>query len=199
MVSVIRRWVLMVLVLLSGIGASAASAPMFERLDSLIAAQPQIIAAKEARLAQMKAELARVTSLSQRYALMSRLYEEYAAYQYDSAYAYVSQCLALARQMSDDRLLNESRLDLAHILKVFVALGQAQKAFLDHVFTVGMVLQIAESHAIDRRHVFPVQLSQADAGKFQLAFHVLSSLPVIFSPFHKTDEVAERFHAFSFF
>ena len=90
-------------------------------------------------------------------------------------------------------------LDLAHILKVFVALGQAQKAFLDHVFTVGMVLQIAESHAIDRRHIFPVQLSQADAGKFQLAFHVLSSLPVFFSPFHKTDEVAERFHAFSFF
>ena len=87
MVSVIRRWVLMVLVLLSGIGASATSAPMFERLDSLIAAQPQIIAAKEARLAQMKAELAGVTSLSQRYALMSRLYEEYAAYQYDSAYA----------------------------------------------------------------------------------------------------------------
>ena len=127
MVSVIRRWVLMVLVLLSGIGASATSAPMFERLDSLIAAQPQIIAAKEARLAQMKAELAGVTSLSQRYALMSRLYEEYAAYQYDSAYSYVSQCIDLARAMGDERLLNESRLNLAHILSTACLMDKAKQ------------------------------------------------------------------------
>ncbi len=127
MVSVIRRWVLMVLVLLSSIGASAASAPMFERLDSLIAAQPQIIAAKEARLAQMKAELAGVTSLSQRYALMSRLYEEYAAYQYDSAYAYVSQCIDLAQVMGDERLLNESRLNLAHILSTACLMDKAKQ------------------------------------------------------------------------
>jgi len=127
MVSVIRRWVLMVLVLLSGIGASAASAPMFERLDSLIAAQPQIIAAKEARLAQMKAELAGVTSLSQRYALMSRLYEEYAAYQYDSAYSYVSQCIDLAQVMGDESLLNESRLNLAHILSTACLMDKAKQ------------------------------------------------------------------------
>ena len=127
MVSVIRRWVLMVLVLLSGIGASATSAPMFERLDSLIAAQPQIIAAKEARLAQMKAELAGVTSLSQRYALMSRLYEEYAAYQYDSAYSYVSQCIDLAQVMGDERLLNESRLNLAHILSTACLMDKAKQ------------------------------------------------------------------------
>ena len=127
MVSVIRRWVLMVLVLLSGIGVSATSAPMFERLDSLIAAQPQIIAAKEARLAQMKAELAGVTSLSQRYALMSRLYEEYAAYQYDSAYSYVSQCIDLAQVMGDERLLNESRLNLAHILSTACLMDKAKQ------------------------------------------------------------------------
>ena len=117
----------MVLALLSGIGASATSAPMFERLDSLIAAQPQIIAAKEARLAQMKAELAGVTSLSQRYALMSRLYEEYAAYQYDSAYSYVSQCIDLAQVMGDERLLNESRLNLAHILSTACLMDKAKQ------------------------------------------------------------------------
>ena len=122
-----RRLMLMVLVLLCNIGASATSAPSFERLDSLIAAQPNIIADKEARLAKMKAELAGVTSLSQRYALMSRLYEEYAAYQYDSAYAYVSQCIDLARAMGDERLLNESRLNLAHILSTACLMDKAKQ------------------------------------------------------------------------
>ena len=122
-----RRLMLMVLVLLCSIGASATSAPSFERLDSLIAAQPDIIADKEARLAKMKAELAGVTLLSQRYALMSRLYEEYAAYQYDSAYAYVSQCIDLARAMGDERLLNESRLNLAHILSTACLMDKAKQ------------------------------------------------------------------------
>ena len=75
----------------------------------------------------MKAELAGVTSLSQRYALMSRLYEEYAAYQYDSAYSYVSQCIDLAQVMGDERLLNESRLNLAHILSTACLMDKAKQ------------------------------------------------------------------------
>ncbi|MBR2085013.1 MAG: hypothetical protein IJ879_10575, partial [Muribaculaceae bacterium] len=108
------------------ISSSAASSVDFSRLDSLIAEQSHIIDRKEAHLLQLKERLSRETAPADRYGTIKQLYEEYAAYQYDSAYAYVSQCLALARQMSDDRLLNESRLDLAHILSTACLMDQAR-------------------------------------------------------------------------
>ena len=118
-------WVI-VLVLAGVISASAASHDNFSRLDSLIAEQSHIIDRKEAHLSQLKERLSRETAPAERYGTMKQLYEEYAAYQYDSAYAYVSHCLALARQMNDDRLLNESRLDLAHILSTACLMDQAR-------------------------------------------------------------------------
>ena len=120
-----RLWA--IVVALAGIiSSSAASSVDFSRLDSLIALQSHIIDRKEAHLSQLKERLSRETAPTDRYGTIKQLYEEYAAYQYDSAYAYVSQCLALARQMSDDRLLNESRLDLAHILSTACLMDQAR-------------------------------------------------------------------------
>lgn len=120
-----RLWA--IVVALAGIiSSSAASSVDFSRLDSLIAEQSHIIDRKEAHLSQLKERLSRETAPTDRYGTIKQLYEEYAAYQYDSAYAYVSQCLALARQMSDDRLLNESRLDLAHILSTACLMDQAR-------------------------------------------------------------------------
>ena len=120
-----RLWAIVV-VLAGIISTSAASSVDFSRLDSLIAEQSHIIDRKEAHLSQLKERLSRESAPADRYGTMKQLYEEYAAYQYDSAYAYVSQCLALARQMSDDRLLNESRLDLAHILSTACLMDQAR-------------------------------------------------------------------------
>ena len=51
----------------------------FQRLDSLIVAQPQIVAAKEARLTQLKSDLGKETTAPARYAALKRLYEEYSA------------------------------------------------------------------------------------------------------------------------
>ena len=120
---------LMAVVAIAAAGGSRQDA--FQRLDSLISAQPQIVAAKEVRLAQLKNDMAKETTAAGRYKATKRLYEEYSAYQYDSAYAYVSECLRLAQAMGDDMLMNESRLNLAHILstaclmdKAFQTLGQ---------------------------------------------------------------------------
>lgn len=107
------------------VAQAAARHGTFDRLDSLIAAQTDIVAAKEARLAQMKADLRQGASLMERYAVNRRLYEEYSAYQYDSAYAYVTQCMSLARAMDNASLLNESRLNLAHILSTACLIDKA--------------------------------------------------------------------------
>ncbi len=123
---VIRRW-LAVAVLMAAVALVGQAKGPFARLDSLIAVQPHIVAEKETRLAQMKADLAAEATVLGRYGIMRRLYEEYAAYQYDSAYAYVSQCIRLAQEMGDAARLNESRLNLAHILSTACLMEQARQ------------------------------------------------------------------------
>ncbi len=121
-----RRW-LAVAVLMAAVVLTGQARGQFARLDSLIAVQPHIVAEKETRLAQMKADLAAESTVLGRYGIMRRLYEEYAAYQYDSAYAYVSQCIRLAQAMGDAARLNESRLNLAHILSTACLMEQARQ------------------------------------------------------------------------
>ena len=128
------RRLLIVTIALAGALVALADAGPFQRLDSLIAAQPSIVAAKEARLAQMKAELAAGQSAQARYRATERLYDEYAAYQYDSAYTYVSECIALAQSMGDEALLADSRLNLAHILSTACLMDEA-RATLDRIDT----------------------------------------------------------------
>ena len=104
----------------------------FRRLDSLIAEQPHIVAAKQARLELLKTDLSKTTSGRERYGALERLYDEYAAFQYDSAYAYVTQGLSLAESMGNDSLVNEARLDLAHILATACLMDKAQQT-LDQI------------------------------------------------------------------
>ena len=102
----------------------------FDRLDSLIAAQPRIIADKEARLSSMKAGLATQSTVIDRYCALEELYEEYAAYQYDSAYSCVSECIRLAQLMNDGYRLNESRLNLSHILSTACLMDKTRQVLL---------------------------------------------------------------------
>ncbi len=124
-----RRIGILVAMMMAGVMVALAvnGGGRFQRLDSLIAAQPQLVAAKEVRLAQMKADLGKETTVPGRYAIMKRLYEEYSAYQYDSAYAYVSQCMRLAESIGDEALLSESRLNLAHILSTACLMDKARQ------------------------------------------------------------------------
>ena len=112
--------------------SAMAAGVSFARLDSLIAEQPRIVAAKEARLERLKADLAKTAWGPQRYVALKQLYDEYAAYQYDSAYAYVTQGLRLAESMRNDSLVNEARLDLAHILATACLMDKAQQT-LDQI------------------------------------------------------------------
>ena len=115
------------MVMLAAVALTMGAAGRFERLDSLIEAQPRIIAEKEAHLARLKADLAHVSEPASRYAALHQLYDEYAAYQYDSAHAYVAQCFDVARAMGNEHLVNASRLDLLHILSVGSLMNKAQQ------------------------------------------------------------------------
>lgn len=145
-----RRLVSVLMAVMSLMAMASSDAGTYQRLDSLIAAQPQIIAAKEQRIKQLKANLSKESLPRQRYAATKRLYDEYAAYQYDSAYAYVSECLRLAQSLGDEKLLNESRLNLAHILSTACLMNQAEEvlAAIDTVqLTADQMIQLYRTRA----------------------------------------------------
>ena len=138
----IERLFLLAVMMLTTITASGTTQlGDFRRLDSLITAQPQIVVAKQERLARLKADLNDQLSAVNRYQILKQLYEEYAAFQYDSAYAYVTECLELATSMGDSRLINESRLNLAHILSTACFMDQASQT-LSQVDTVGLSIDL---------------------------------------------------------
>ena len=127
-------------VLAAGEKAAASGQDKFRRLDSLIAAQPQIVAEKERQLEVLKSGLNRLRAPHARYQALNELYQQYAAYQYDSAYSYVTQCINLARMMGNEAMLNESLLNLAHILSTACLMEKAQQT-LDQLDTTRLTPQ----------------------------------------------------------
>lgn len=145
--SVTRHCLVVMLMLLTAANLLAAPGhDAFARLDSLIAVQPRIVAQKEARLEQMKRDLGKMKSASQRYEAMRQLYEEYAAYKYDSAYSCVSECVRLAQAMGDRGLLNESYLNLAHILSTACLMDKAQQVLAQIDTTMLSTQQLVQYH-----------------------------------------------------
>ena len=145
--SVTRHCLVVMLMLLTAANLLAAPGhDAFARLDSLIAVQPRIVAQKEARLEQMKRDLGKMKTASQRYEAMRQLYEEYAAYKYDSAYSCVSECVRLAQAMGDRGLLNESYLNLAHILSTACLMDKAQQVLAQIDTTMLSTQQLVQYH-----------------------------------------------------
>lgn len=93
-------------------GASA----QFQRLDSLMSVQPEITKRHEARIQQLKDNMAQQQSLRGRYEIAHSIYEAYASFKFDSAYVYVQKEAELVAQLGDSVLLNQYRLDMIHAL-----------------------------------------------------------------------------------
>lgn len=56
--------------------------------------------------------------MEQEYAINNRLYDEYTAFKYDSAYKYVNRNFIIAKQLNNKKLYTESTFNLVHILSV---------------------------------------------------------------------------------
>lgn len=99
----------------------------YARLDSLISAQPSIVAQYEQRLTALKQQLAHAKNAAERYTRLYELSEAYASFQNDSARAYINQACELADQLGDVKLQNQSRLQKVHILSGAGLLETAQR------------------------------------------------------------------------
>lgn len=85
-------------------------------LDSLLAKSDYFIREKEDRISRLRDNLRSATDPDRRYWLTAELYDEYSAYDSDSALHYADRALNLALRMGRDTLANEMRLNRIYIL-----------------------------------------------------------------------------------
>lgn len=114
------------LVILLGITSFITASAQYERLDSLIRVQGDIVAQYEQRIDSLKLQLHTARTTKRRYLLTYELCEAYASFQNDSARSYVRQAIKFADQLGDIKLQNQSRLQNVHILSGAGLLEQAQ-------------------------------------------------------------------------
>ena len=106
---------------------------LYQTLDSLIAHYDQLTAEKERRVATIK-EGVRGIALTpeQQYDLNQRLYDEYVAYKFDSAFYYIEKNVTALRQSGDRDRFAASAVRMAHILAVTGLFDRARR-LLDQV------------------------------------------------------------------
>lgn len=103
------------------------TARLYERLDSLINIQDELIRAKQNRIGVIRNTLnTKDLSYKELYNINERLYEEYLAFKYDSAYKYVTRNIELARKHNDLPRYYRSRLNLVHIVNVTGMFDEAE-------------------------------------------------------------------------
>ncbi len=120
-----KRLLLITLTLLSlGISAQGKHTDktidsLYRELDHLIDIQPNIIQEKEARIRVIRDGLDDPTlTADQRYKINERLYDEYMAYRFDSAFKYIQLNIEVQRALGDEERYAASVLRMTHILSV---------------------------------------------------------------------------------
>ncbi len=86
----------------------------FEELNQCIENRIEFKNNKLAKINALRNELKKNNSISQTFDLYSKLYEEYKAFKYDSAYAYSYKMLTLAKKIDDINLIAKSKIALSY-------------------------------------------------------------------------------------
>ncbi len=105
---------------LFALASNALATPqLYQRLDALIAAQDSITLAKQQALDNLNITMHKgvLTPLDE-YVLNDRLYNEYIAFKFDSAFHYASLNVEIAKRLNDNDRLSSSLLKLAYIESV---------------------------------------------------------------------------------
>ena len=129
-----RRIWFIVLLLVEAIQMSANdNTRLYQTLDSLIAQYDQLTAEKERRVAAIKDGVKGIAlTPEQQYDLNQRLYDEYVAYKFDSAFYYIEKNVTALRESGDRERFAASAVRMAHILAVTGLFDRARR-LLDQV------------------------------------------------------------------
>ena len=112
--------------MLSALVATASTSAPFMRLDSLIACRGGIIRGKEESINKIKQQLGANISPSKEYDINNELYQAYVEFQNDSAQKYMRRNIEIAKHLGDNDKVNESTLNLMHLLTKAYLLDETQ-------------------------------------------------------------------------
>lgn len=114
-----RIWFIALLLTLTIMSMAQDKELLYETLDSLIAHYDEQTAEKERRIKSIKDGVSGISlTPEQRFELNMRLYDEYIAYKYDSAYYYIQQNVEQLCGTDDHDRFAASAVRMAHILSV---------------------------------------------------------------------------------
>lgn len=97
-------------------------------LDSLLVRTPEFIKEKEERISKLRRDYASASDVERRYWMASALYDEYCAYDSDSAMYYVDLAQQYARQMGRRDLIDEMELNRSYVCSATGLLDEANES-----------------------------------------------------------------------
>ena len=131
----IRQCIILILMVLTteSRAQQASNRQLYQTLDSLIEHYDQLTADKERRVAAIKEGVKGITLTAvQQYDLNQRLYDEYVAYKFDSAFYYIDKNVKALRKSGNHNRFAASAVRMAHILAVTGLFDRARR-LLDEV------------------------------------------------------------------
>ena len=108
------------------------TASLLDTLDITLRESHKYIDARRAKIAGLKAELARAATDAERYRLTGRLREEYRSFDIDSALYFANEKMAAARRIGNASYISDARMNLAETSGVY---GMYKEA-LDYIDSV---------------------------------------------------------------
>lgn len=103
---------------------------LLQQLDTLIANSARFNHEKESRIDMLRTSLAEADDTEKRYWVTSSLYDEYSAYDSDSALVYARRALALAKELGRQDLVNEQELNRIYVLTATGFMDEAYRSLM---------------------------------------------------------------------
>lgn len=123
-----QYWMISILCLQAMMGSASDVRHLYAKLDSLIAHYQETTAEKESRIRNLKDGVKTMTLTDdQTYDLNLRLYDEYVAFRFDSAFYYVEKNVERFRHTADHDRFAASAIRMAHILSVTGLFDRARR------------------------------------------------------------------------
>ena len=173
-----RTWFILLLCI-QALGITARSnKELYKTLDSLISCYDKLTAEKEQRINSIKQSMGNITlTPEQTYDLNIRLYDEYMAYRFDSAYYYINKNVTALRGTADHQRFAASAIRMAHILSVSGLFGRVHNLLTEYIqqaqYYRQLIIQIAPQNSQD--YVFNQATYISEQGDNDKAIEMLES------------------------
>ena len=118
---------LFILLSLCSLVSPSYSQSLLDRLDSALAAKPEVVKQKNQRIDILRSSLSKEKNPGIRLRLYERIYEEYYVYNFDKANEYNAEGLKLAKKVGDSYFIDVFTINSIHLLSISGLYSEAER------------------------------------------------------------------------